>query len=138
MSGGGQWADHVPRGCSRLISISRRWGWARHLLGGWPDGGPWRIGGKWTQRRAAPAHAPIPELTNQQNLTHTFNQLHSKSSLKVEVQVIPPTVKEHDNCSRRPNMQSLNILYSLSLWCWKDTFQVFHVQGDPLICAISI
>ena len=41
VSGGGQWADHVPRGCSRLISISRRLGWARHLPGGWPDGGPW-------------------------------------------------------------------------------------------------
>ena len=63
MSGGGQWADHVPRDCSRLIGISRRWGWARHLPGGWPDGGPWSTGGKWTQRRAALAHAPIPDLT---------------------------------------------------------------------------
>ena len=25
VSGGGQWADHVPRSCSRLIGISRRW-----------------------------------------------------------------------------------------------------------------
>ena len=63
LSGGGQWADHVPRGCSRLISISRRWGWARHLPGGWPDGGSWSTGGKWTQRCAALAHAPIPDLT---------------------------------------------------------------------------
>ena len=30
---------------------------------GWPDGGPWSTGGKWTQRRAAPAHTPIPDLT---------------------------------------------------------------------------
>ena len=60
MSGGGQWADHVPRGCSSLIGISRRWGWARHLPGGWLTEGPWSTGGKWTQRRSAPAHAPIP------------------------------------------------------------------------------
>ena len=33
VSGGGQWADHVPRGSSRLIGISRRWGWARHVPG---------------------------------------------------------------------------------------------------------
>ena len=59
----GQWADHVPRGCSRLISISRRWGWARHLPEGWPDRGPWSTGGKWTQRCAALVHAPIPDLT---------------------------------------------------------------------------
>uniref|UniRef100_A0A8C4NG87 Bcl-2 Bcl-2 homology region 1-3 domain-containing protein n=1 Tax=Eptatretus burgeri TaxID=7764 RepID=A0A8C4NG87_EPTBU len=26
----------VPCGCSRLIGISRRWGWARHLPVGWP------------------------------------------------------------------------------------------------------
>ena len=26
VSGGGQWADHMPHGCSRLISISRRCG----------------------------------------------------------------------------------------------------------------
>ena len=63
VSGGGQWADHVPRGCSRLIGISRRWGWARQLPGGWPDGDPWSTNGKWTQRRAALAHAPIPDLT---------------------------------------------------------------------------
>ena len=62
VSGGGQWADHVPRGCSMLISISRRWGWARHLSGGWPDGGPWSTGRKWIQRCAALAHAPIPDL----------------------------------------------------------------------------
>ena len=62
LSGGGQWAHHVHRGCSRLISISRRWGWARHLPGGWADGGPWSTVRKWTQRRAAPAHAPIPDL----------------------------------------------------------------------------
>ena len=62
MSGGGQWADHVPRGCSRLIGISR-WIWVRHLPGGWPDGGPWSTGVKWTQRRAALAHVPIPDLT---------------------------------------------------------------------------
>ena len=34
LSGGGQWADHVPRGCSRLIGISKRWGWTRLCLGG--------------------------------------------------------------------------------------------------------
>ena len=64
MSGGGQWADHVPRGCSRLTGISRRWGWAWHLPGGRPDGGPWSTGGKWTQRRAVLAHAPIPDLVS--------------------------------------------------------------------------
>ena len=51
-----------PRGCRMLISISRRWGWAWSLPGGWPDGGPWSTGGKWMQRRAALAHAPIPDL----------------------------------------------------------------------------
>ena len=56
MSGGGQQADYVPWCCSRLIGISRRWGWARHLHGGW-------LRGNWIQRRAAPAHAPIPDLT---------------------------------------------------------------------------
>ena len=30
---------------------------------GWPDRGPWSTGKKWTQRRTAPAHAPIPDLT---------------------------------------------------------------------------
>ena len=49
MSGGGQQADHVPRGCSRLIGILRRWGWARNLPGGWPEGGPWSTGGNWMQ-----------------------------------------------------------------------------------------
>ena len=61
MSGRGQWADHVPHGCNRLISISRRWGWARHLPGVWPDRGHWNTGGKWTQQHTAPAHAPIPD-----------------------------------------------------------------------------
>ena len=56
-------ADHVPRGCSRLLGISRRWGWARHLPGGWPDGGHCSTGGIWTQRRTALAHDPIPDLT---------------------------------------------------------------------------
>ena len=60
---GDQWADHMPHGCSRLISISRRWEWARHLPGRWPDEGSWSTSGKWMQRRAAPAHAPIPDLT---------------------------------------------------------------------------
>ena len=59
----GQCADHMPFGCSRLIGLSRRWGWARHLPGGWPDRGPWSSDGKWTQRRTAPAHAPITFLT---------------------------------------------------------------------------
>ena len=52
VSGGGQWANHVPRVCSRLIGISRRSGWASHLSGRWPDGGSWSSGGKWTQQRA--------------------------------------------------------------------------------------
>ena len=30
----------------------------------WPDGGPWSTGRKWTKRRAAPAHAPIPDLSS--------------------------------------------------------------------------
>ena len=54
--------DHVPRGWSMLISISRRWGWARHLPGVWPDGGPWSTGGKWTQC-ATLARASILDLT---------------------------------------------------------------------------
>ena len=58
VSGGGQWADHVPHGCSRLIGISRRWGWARHLPGGCPDGGPW-----WNDLTNDLTHAPIPDLT---------------------------------------------------------------------------
>jgi len=62
VSGGDQWADHVPRGCSRLIGISRRLGWARHLPGRCPGRGPWNTDGKWMQRRAALAHAPIPDL----------------------------------------------------------------------------
>jgi len=62
VSGGDQWANHVPHGCSRLISISRRWGWARHLPGGWPDGSPSSTDGEWTQRCAALPHSPIPDL----------------------------------------------------------------------------
>jgi len=48
VSGGGLWADHMPCGCSRLISIlwRWRWGWAWHLPGGWPDGGPLSTGRK--------------------------------------------------------------------------------------------
>ena len=64
LSGGGQWADHVPRGCRWLISTSRGWEWARQLPMGWPDGGTWSTGRKWMQRSAAPAHAPIPDLTS--------------------------------------------------------------------------
>ena len=67
MSGGGQWCDHVPPGCCRLICISRRWGWSWHLPGGWPDGGTWSTSGKWTQRHAAPVHAAIPDLTCEQH-----------------------------------------------------------------------
>ena len=63
MGGEGQQVDHFPRGCSRLIGISRRWGWAWNLPGGWLDGGPWITGGKWMQRRAAPVHTPISDLT---------------------------------------------------------------------------
>ena len=62
VSVGGQCADHVPRGCSKFISISRRWGWAKHLPGGCPDRGPWSTGGKWAQRRAALVSTPIPDL----------------------------------------------------------------------------
>ena len=65
VSGGGQWADHVPRGCSRLSSISRGWGWVWHLPGGCQTEGPLSTGGKWTQRHAVLAHAPIPDLSSQ-------------------------------------------------------------------------
>ena len=53
----------MHRGCSRLIGISGRWGWARHLPVGWPDWGPWSTGKKWTKRCPTPAHAPTPDLT---------------------------------------------------------------------------
>ena len=43
--------------------ILKEMGMGQNLPGGWPDGGSWSTGGKWTQRRAAPAHAPIPDLT---------------------------------------------------------------------------
>ena len=79
VSGGGQWAVHVPRGFSRLISISKRWGWARYLPGRWSDGGPWSTSGKWAQCHAALMHAPIPELT-WNKLPHS---LKSQSSLQV-------------------------------------------------------
>ena len=55
--------DHVLRGCSMVIGISRSWGWASHLPGGWSDGGPWSTGSKLMQRCAALAHAPRPDLT---------------------------------------------------------------------------
>ena len=39
-------------------------GMGQHLSEGWPDGGLWSTGGKWIQRRAAPADVPpIPDLT---------------------------------------------------------------------------
>ena len=76
MSGEGQRDDYAPRGCSRLIDISRIWGRATHLPGGWPDGGPWSTDGKWMQRRAAPAHAPIPKRPHLQ-----INDQHSLVSL---------------------------------------------------------
>ena len=50
------WLQQVDRNLKEM-------GMGRHLPGGWPDGGPWSTGGKWMQRRAALAHAPIPELT---------------------------------------------------------------------------
>ena len=31
VGGESQRGDHMTRGCSRLISISRRWGWPMHL-----------------------------------------------------------------------------------------------------------
>jgi len=66
LSGGGQCAIHLPCGYRRIIGISRRWGWARHLHEGWPDWGPWNTSGKWTQLRAALVLVPIPDLTSPQ------------------------------------------------------------------------
>ena len=63
VSGGDQRADYMPRGCSSLISIWRSLGWAWHLPGELPDRRPWSTGGKWKQGRAAPVHAPTPDLT---------------------------------------------------------------------------
>ena len=50
------------RGNHALRSSRLELRWSRHLPGGWPDGGPWSTGGKWTQQRAALAHTPIPDL----------------------------------------------------------------------------
>ena len=85
VSRGGQWADHVCHGCSRLISISRKWGWARHLpawpIPIWSDGGPWCTSGKWTQQCAALVHAPIPHL---QSFIPLFSCLWNKLALSLQ------------------------------------------------------
>jgi len=50
------WLQQVDRHLKEM-------GMGQHLPGGWPDGGPWSTGEKWTQRCAALAHASIPGLT---------------------------------------------------------------------------
>ena len=52
-----------PKWKEQVIGISRRWGWARHLPGGWPDRGHWSTSGKWKQRRTAPIFDMLPYLT---------------------------------------------------------------------------
>ena len=54
------------------IDISRRWGWARHLPGGWSNGGPWSTGGKWTQRCTASTHAPRPDHDSKKDVGISF------------------------------------------------------------------
>ena len=100
MSGGGQWADHVPRGCSRLTGISRRWGWAWHLPGGWPDGGPWSTSGKWMQQRAVLAHAPIPDPDL------TFPSIHDTSGMAPRTP--PAVINNHEHDGRHRHSPVIN------------------------------
>ena len=58
-----EWRRPRASWLQQVDQLLKEIGWARHLPVGWPDGGPWSTGRKWTQRRAALAHAPIPDLT---------------------------------------------------------------------------
>ena len=50
------WLQQVDRHLKEMgMGQASAWGMARRR--------PWSTGGKWMQRRAAPAHAPIPDLT---------------------------------------------------------------------------
>ena len=82
LSKGASWVEKA-KGMTACLVVAAGWsasqgdvGWARHLPEGWPDGGPWSTDGKWMQRRAAPAHAPIPKLPHLQ-----INDPHSLVSL---------------------------------------------------------
>ena len=51
------WLHQVDRHLKEMgMGQASAWGWA--------DICPWNTGGKWTQRRAALVHAPIPDLTD--------------------------------------------------------------------------
>ena len=57
---------HILHGCVRWRAIWRIWTWrVWHLPGWWPDGGRTSTVARWMRRRAAPAYAPIPDLSYQ-------------------------------------------------------------------------
>ena len=67
-----EWRRHLGRPrASWLQQVDqhlKEMGMGQASAWGWPDGGPWSSGKKWTQRRAALVHAPIPYLTCRQDI----------------------------------------------------------------------
>ena len=117
VSGGGQWAGHVPRDCSMLNGISKRRRWARHLPGGWPDGGPWSSSENWMQRRAAPVHAPTPHLRVRGRWTESCRH------------VISVTLALH------LHQRSSSCWTACGMWnCWKDVQQVIRMRPNVSYC----
>ena len=63
----------VLRCCARWSHVWRTWAWRAPCLSGrWPDGGRMNTVARWTRRRAAPAHVPIPDLTCPTAMISTF------------------------------------------------------------------
>ena len=57
------WLQQVDRHLKEIgMGQASAWGMARL--------GPWSTGRKWTQRRDAPVHAPIPDLTCDRSVEH--------------------------------------------------------------------
>ena len=69
MSGGGRsrasWLQQVDRHLKEIgMGQASAWGMDRRR--------PWNTGGKWMQRRAALAHAPVPDLTCKKNKNKVY------------------------------------------------------------------
>ena len=63
MAGPCQEGVHRVHGCVRWNPVWRIWAWrAWRLPGRWPDRGRRSTVARWTQRRAAPAYTPIPDI----------------------------------------------------------------------------
>ena len=67
------------RGCVRWSPIWRMRAWrAWRPPGRWPDGGRGSTVARWMRRRAAPAYAPIPDLTWPEVITYSWSDANGR------------------------------------------------------------